>query len=45
MVSHSQRETVKGSYKQSLKTLLPYGVNNHRGGFLKIIDTRKHRSQ
>lgn len=26
MVSHSQRETVKESYKQSLKTLLPYGM-------------------
>ncbi|HEJ9541895.1 AbiEi antitoxin N-terminal domain-containing protein [Proteus mirabilis] len=26
MVSHSQCETVKESYKQSLKTLLPYGM-------------------
>lgn len=26
MVSHSQRETVKESYKKSLKTLLPYGM-------------------
>ena len=26
MVSHPQRETVKESYKQSLKTLLPYGM-------------------
>lgn len=26
MVSHSQSETVKESYKQSLKTLLPYGM-------------------
>lgn len=26
MISHSQRETAKESYKQSLKTLLPYGM-------------------
>ena len=26
MISHSQRETAKKSYKQSLKTLLPYGM-------------------